>query len=214
MTPAPKPFSPACERNREPIRAVLGEYLQGTEQVLEIGSGTGQHAVHFAGSFPGVTWQTSDRPEHLHGILAWLSDAGLSNTPPPLALDVRATWPKGPYDLIFTANTCHIMGWEEVKALFQGVSSILIERGHFLVYGPFNEKGLFTSPGNAAFDASLRRQDPRMGLRDLEEVVALGEKHGFEWIARHSMPANNLCLSFRKSPAEPKMGKTVEIGAI
>lgn len=198
MTSQPKPFSAACERNRDSILAVLREYLSGHERVLEIGSGTGQHAVYFAHALPKIIWQTSDRPENLETINAWLSEAGLANTPVPFTLDVREPWPKEIFDVVFTANTFHIMGWTEVIAFFEGLSEALNEGGYFILYGPFNENGTFTSPSNAIFDQSLRNQNPKMGIRDLEQVAILANKQGLKWIAQHAMPANNQCLVFRK----------------
>jgi len=200
LTLNPKPFSAACERNRDPILAILREHLRGHERILEIGSGTGQHAVYFARCFPGIIWQTSDREENLQGIKAWLSEAGLSNTPAPLHLDVRASWPEETYDVVFTANTLHIMSWGEVISFFEGLGGVLKERGVLIVYGPFNENGQFTSPSNADFDLSLRSQNPKMGIRELEKVVALAKSQGLHGMTRHPMPANNQSLVFRKGP--------------
>ena len=200
LTLNPKPFSAACERNRDPILAILREHLRGHERILEIGSGTGQHAVYFARCFPGIIWQTSDREENLQGIKAWLSEAGLSNTPAPLHLDVRASWPEETYDVVFTANTLHIMSWGEVISFFEGLGGVLKERGVLIVYGPFNENGQFTSPSNADFDLLLRSQNPKMGIRDLEKVVALAKSQGLHGMTRHPMPANNRSLVFRKGP--------------
>ena len=191
-----KPFSAACERNRDPILGILRQHLGGDERVLEIGSGTGQHAVYFASAMPGITWQTSDRAENLEGIQAWIEEARLSNTPAPILLDVTHAWPGGPFDIVYTANTCHIMAWHEVIALFDGVSALLGEGGQFILYGPFNQQGRFTSPSNAAFDASLRRLSPRMGIRDLEDIEGLGSERGLKLRAQHTMPANNFCLVF------------------
>ena len=200
LTLNPKPFSAACERNRDPILAILREHLRGHERILEIGSGTGQHAVYFALCFPGIIWQTSDREENLQGIKAWLSEAGLSNAPAPLHLDVRASWPEETYDAVFTANTLHIMSWGEVISFFEGLGGVLKERGVLIVYGPFNENGQFTSPSNADFDLLLRSQNPKMGIRDLEKVVALAKSQGLHGMTRHPMPANNQSLVFRKGP--------------
>jgi cyclopropane fatty-acyl-phospholipid synthase-like methyltransferase len=196
----PKLFSAACERNRDPILAILREHLGGHERILEIGSGTGQHAVYFARCFPGIIWQTSDREENLQGIKAWLSEAGLSNTPAPLHLDVRASWPEETYDVVFTANTLHIMSWEEVISFFEGLAGVLKERGVFFVYGPFNENGQYTSASNADFDLSLRSQNPKMGIRDLEKVVALAKAQDLHGMTRYPMPANNQSLVFQKGP--------------
>ena len=193
-----KPFSPACERNREPILAALREPFSNRRQVLEIGSGTGQHAVHFAAALPHLTWQTSDVAAHLPGIRAWLAEAALPNTPPPLDLDVTGPWPVARYDAAFTANTLHIMSWPEVQRLFAQLGSALTEDAVLGVYGPFNEDGQFTSESNAAFDASLRARAPHMGLRDLGAVDALARSVGLHRFADLPMPANNRTLLWRR----------------
>ncbi|MGH8128807.1 MAG: DUF938 domain-containing protein, partial [Gammaproteobacteria bacterium] len=144
--------SSACERNREPILAVLREHFSDRSRVLEIGSGTGQHAVHFAQAMPHLMWQTSDRTENLPGIRLWLKEAALSNTPAPLAFDVNEDWPTSEYDALFSANTLHIMSWTEVERLFNGIDALLADDATVIVYGPFNYKGEFTSASNAAFD--------------------------------------------------------------
>lgn len=197
-----KPFSPSSERNREPILAILRDAFSGCKCVLEIGSGTGQHAVHFAAAMPHLTWQTSDRVENHDGIHAWLADAALPNTLPPLTLDVnQARWPRARFDAVFTANTLHIMGWEEVQTLFRRLPEVLEEDACVAVYGPFNYGGKFTSDSNAAFDQRLKGDDPKRGIRDFEAVDALAKGIGFTLVADHEMPANNRCLVWRrKSP--------------
>lgn len=192
-----KPFSAACERNRDPILDVLRDAFADRKRVLEIGSGTGQHAVHFAAAMPQLHWQTSERMENLQGLRYWLDDAALSNTPPPLELDVmQAHWPVASFDAAFSANTLHIMSWAEVEALFARLPDVLTADAVLVIYGPFNMDGQFTSASNAAFDASLRERDPAMGIRDLEAVDALARARGFSRIANHAMPANNRCLVF------------------
>lgn len=193
-----KPHSPACERNREPILAVLREHFATRRQVLEIGSGTGQHAVFFAAAMPWLRWQASDRAEYLPGIRAWLDDARLPNTPAPLELDVLAAWPALDVDAVFSANTLHIMGWDGVQALFEGVGKLLADSGDTLiVYGPFNYGGAYTSDSNRQFDAWLKARDPRSGIRDFEAVDALAEAAGLRLLADIEMPANNRCLVWR-----------------
>ena len=193
-----KPHSPACERNREPILAVLREHFAARRQVLEIGSGTGQHAVFFAAAMPWLRWQASDRAEYLPGIRAWLDDARLPNTPAPLELDVLAAWPALDVDAVFSANTLHIMGWDGVQALFEGVGKLLADSGDTLiVYGPFNYGGAYTSDSNRQFDAWLKARDPRSGIRDFEAVDALAEAAGLRLLADIEMPANNRCLVWR-----------------
>ena len=194
-----KPFSPACERNRDAILDVLRERFADRQRVLEIGSGTGQHAVHFSRAMPCLTWQTSDVAAHLAGIRMWLDEASLPNTPEPIVLDVDGQAPAGSYDAAFTANTLHIMGWPEVQRLFETLPSLIERGGLLLVYGPFNYGGRFTSPSNAAFDASLRAADPRRGIRDFEAVDGLAKGAGFSLVEDRAMPANNRCVSWRLS---------------
>lgn len=194
-----KQFSAACERNREPILAVLREALADCTDVLEIGSGTGQHAVYFAAQLPHLRWQTSDLPQNHPSIIAWQQETGLLNVLPPLALDVAsAAWPSGPYDAVFTANTCHIMAWDEVKAMIAGMARVLRSGGVACIYGPFNYGGQFTSASNAQFDAALKAQAPQMGIRDFEEVQRVATEQGLMLTADHAMPANNRFLVWRR----------------
>jgi cyclopropane fatty-acyl-phospholipid synthase-like methyltransferase len=189
-----KPFAPACERNRDPILALLRKYFADRRSVLEVGSGTGQHAVHFAAALPWLSWQCADLPQQLPGIRQWLEEAGLPNTPPPLALDVCGTWPTGPYDAVFSANVLHIVGWPEVEAFFTGVGGVLGGTGMLVVYGPFNAGGNYTSASNRDFDMWLKARDPRSGIRDVEAVQALAAQVGLRAVDDVAMPANNRCL--------------------
>ncbi len=200
-SPAEKPFAPACERNRDVILDALKPRLADRQRVLEVGSGTGQHAVHFAAALPHLLWQTSDRNNNLPGIRLWLAETALPNTPPPLELDVSGRWPVGSFDAVFTSNTLHIMGWPEVEAFFTGLPALLAADARLIVYGPFNYGGCFTSASNAAFDASLKADDPRRGIRDIEAVNALAQAIGFTLIEDRAMPANNRCVSWQRSPA-------------
>jgi SAM-dependent methyltransferase len=193
-----KPWSPACERNRNPILEVLRRQFANRRRVLEVGSGTGQHAVHFAAALPHLVWQTSDRPEWLPGIRLWLAEAALSNTPAPLQLDVTGPWPETRFDAIFTANTLHIMGWTEVEAFFATLPGSLTEDARLTIYGPFNYAGQFTSPSNAAFDAQLKADDPKRGIRDFEAVDALARAIGFRFDEDVALPANNRCISWHR----------------
>jgi cyclopropane fatty-acyl-phospholipid synthase-like methyltransferase len=194
-----KPFSAACERNRDPILAVLRGHLADRRRVLEVGSGTGQHAVHFAAALPHLSWQTSDRAENLPGIDLWLTDAALANTPPPLLFDVtQSTWPPGPYDAVFSANTLHIMGWPDVEALLAGLPDVTSADAKLVIYGPFNYDGRFTSPSNAMFDASLKQRAAHMGIRDVAAVDALAHAAGFDLLDDVAMPANNRCRVWQR----------------
>jgi hypothetical protein len=178
---------------------VLREHFARRHRVLEIGSGTGQHAVHFATAMPWLEWQCSDRAEHLPGIRMWLHEAGLPNTPPPLELDVaRGPWPAPGFDAVFSANTLHIMGWPDVAALFAGMAGVLADSASVVVYGPFNDGGAYTSDSNREFDGWLKARDPRSGIRDVEAVDALARAIGLQRVADVAMPANNRCLAWRR----------------
>jgi len=194
-----KPDAPACARNREPILEVLRDHFHDRRSVLEIGSGTGQHAIFFAERLPHLVWQTSDRPENLPGIAAWLAEAALPNTPAPLALDVLASWPAARFEAIFSANTLHIMPWPAVERLFARLPEILVEQAKVAIYGPFNYSGQFTSESNAAFDASLKEKAAHQGIRDFEAVNALAAKAGLKLIEDRAMPSNNRCLVWQRA---------------
>ncbi len=193
-----KPCSPSCERNREPILAVLRERFARCKRVLEIGSGTGQHAVYFAAALPKLRWQTSDVAANLPGIRMWLKEAALPNTPAPLAFDVGDTPPTGDYDAVFSANTLHIMSWKEVERLFAALPGLTRAGALLVVYGPFNYEGQFTSPSNAQFDEALRSGNPKRGIRDFEEVDALAAAAGFVLEEDRAMPANNRCIVWKR----------------
>ncbi len=195
-----KPFSQASANNWQPILAVLRQHLPARGRVLEIGSGTGQHAVSFGTALPDLTWQTSDLPENHWGIERWIAEAGLGNVLPPLALDVRAEpWPDVATDAVFSANTAHIMGWPAVEAMFAGVGRLLQPDGRFLLYGPFSDGGRHNSPSNEAFDQNLRRRDPAMGVRDLDQLRPLAQRAGLRLAAEVAMPANNRILIWEKT---------------
>jgi cyclopropane fatty-acyl-phospholipid synthase-like methyltransferase len=194
-----KPYSESCEQNRAPILDVLRTELDGRERLLEIGSGTGQHAVYFAPEFPGLLWQTSDVTAMHAGIRAWLEDAGAANLLPPLALDVcRDSWPAAGYDAVYSANTVHIMGAAEVECLFAGVGRVLEPGGVFCLYGPFNYAGRYTSDSNARFDEWLKARDPASGIKEFETLLALAEQAGMTLKKDYAMPANNRILVWSK----------------
>jgi cyclopropane fatty-acyl-phospholipid synthase-like methyltransferase len=193
-----KPNAPSCEKNREPILDVLRQHFADRQHVLEIGSGTGQHAIFFAEHLPHLTWQTSDRAEYLPGITAWLNEASLPNTPPPLRLDVQETWPVLRCDAIFSANTLHIMPWAAVESLFAGLTRIMAPDAKLAIYGPFNYGGHFTSDSNASFDRWLKENAPHQAIRDFEKVHALAQAAGLELLEDRAMPSNNRCLVWQK----------------
>jgi cyclopropane fatty-acyl-phospholipid synthase-like methyltransferase len=195
-----KPFSAASERNREPILAVLREHYASVRSVLEIGSGTGQHAVHFAGALPHLVWLCSEVAGNLPGVRQWLAEAALPNTPAPIELDVNGAWPAAQFDAVFSANTLHIMGWSEVERCFAMLPQVLVAQGLLTVYGPFNRGGRFTSDSNARFDADLRRADPRRGLRDFEAVDDLAAQAGLVLLDDRAMPSNNACITWQRRP--------------
>jgi cyclopropane fatty-acyl-phospholipid synthase-like methyltransferase len=193
-----KPFSPACERNREPILDVLRQRFADRRHVLEVGSGTGQHAVYFAAALPHLVWQASDVADHLAGVRLWLDEAALPNTPAPLQINVNQPFPAGNYDAVFSANTLHIMSWPEVQRFFEMLPGVTSPGALLTFYGPFNYDGRFSSASNAQFDAQLRQGDPQRGIRDFEAVHALATVAGFKLLEDRAMPANNRCISWRR----------------
>ena len=194
-----KPFSESCEQNRVPILEVLRIELAGKSRLLEIGSGTGQHAVYFAPEFPELVWQTSDVIESHDGIRAWLHDSGVANALPPIALDVcKDAWPAAGYDAVFSANTAHIMSWPEVECFVAGAGQVLEAGGVFCLYGPFNYHGRYTSESNARFDQWLKQRDPLSGVRDFEALQTLAGKAGLLLKEDYEMPANNRTLVWSK----------------
>lgn len=208
--------APATQRNREPILAILQRWLTAAApttttdvgepppnppiRVLEIASGTGQHAIHFARALPGLRWQPSDPdPSHLASIEAWREESGLANVAVPIRLDVRdAEWPVDRVDAIFNANMIHIAPWSAAEGLFAGACRVLGESGLLFVYGPFHVGGRPTAESNAAFDADLRRRNPDWGIRDRDDVVALARTRQLVLIEVDEMPANNQLLVFQK----------------
>jgi len=182
-----RPFSEPSERNRDPILAILKRVFKERRKVLEIGSGTGQHAAYFAPALPHLVWQASDVANNLPDIREW----GVE----PIELDVDQVWPAIDADAVFTANTCHIMSWPQVQKMFLGVGKMPGVR-IFCLYGPFNYGGKHTSESNARFDAMLRGRDPASGLRDFEAIVALAGKIGMALQEDNAMPANNRLLVF------------------
>ena len=196
--------SPAAERNRQPIVEVLQRWLPTRGNALEIASGTGQHAVHFAAGLPGWAWQPTDtEPAALASIAAWREASAVANLLPAQPLDVMATaWPvTAAVDAIFCANMLHIAPWATCGALMQGAARHLDRDGRLIVYGPFLIDGLATAPGNLAFDADLRARNPAWGLRRLADVALIAERAGLALQERLAMPANNTMLQFRRNAA-------------
>lgn len=193
-----KPFSQACENNKQSILSILEHAFRSHKQVLEIGSGTAQHAVHFAQHLKHLIWQTSELPDNHQGINLWLEQAQLPNILPPLNLDLAKPWPISDVDAIFTANTLHIISEQLVCRFFTGVSQHLCEGGTLCVYGPFNYDGQYTSSSNAEFDQWLKQRDLQSGIRDIKYIVDLANTANLTLIKDHSMPANNRLLEFIK----------------
>ena len=195
-----KRYAPATERNREPILAVLREVLPARGLVLEVASGTGEHAVHFASALPDLLFQPSDpEPASIASIEAWRAEAGLANLLPPLALDASAPeWPLDAADAILCINMVHISPWAATEGLMRGAGRLLGEGSPLILYGPYRRADVPTAPSNEAFDRSLKARDPEWGLRDLERVAAEAEANGLRFERFYEMPANNLTLLFRR----------------
>lgn len=195
-----KPFSQACENNKAPILEKLSAIFKQPGTILEIGTGTGQHAVHFASQLPHLTWQPSDHPQNVQVCRGWIDDSNLTNINAPLALDVMSDDWAGLPDIngVFSANTAHIMAWQEVEAMFRGVSELLPPAGLFCLYGPFSYQGTHTSTSNERFNYSLRSQASHMGIRDIEDLKKLGRETGLALEEDFNLPANNRFLVWRK----------------
>jgi len=194
-----RPYAESCDRNREPILEVIRPLLADKHNVLEIGSGTGQHAIYFAQQMQHLHWYTSDRLDNHAGIHMWLAEANLNNVQPPIELDVtHSAWPELEIDAVFTANTTHIMHWPDVQAMFKGIGELLRSGGLFMQYGPFSYGGEHTSESNAAFDQRLKEGDPGKGIRDFNELRALADSVGLVLQDDYAMPANNRILVWRK----------------
>ena len=194
-----KPYSESCDQNRDPIFDVILPLLRDKKNVLEVGSGTGQHAVYFAKKLPDLIWQTSDQQVYHEGINLWLDDANLDNTPPPIPLNVTTdVWPKQNFDAIFSANAVHIMAWDNVVDFFENAPKLLDNGGLFILYGPFNYKQQYTSESNARFDVWLKQRDPNSAIRDFEALNELARKAGLVLQDDHALPANNRILVWKK----------------
>ncbi|HED15880.1 MAG TPA: DUF938 domain-containing protein [Gammaproteobacteria bacterium] len=194
-----KPYSESCDQNCEPILAVIQTLLADKQAVLEIGSGTGQHAVYFARKLPHLIWHTSDRAEYHAGICQWLHETGLDNTPDPVTLDVsHSDWPALTIDVVFTANTAHIMHDKDVAAMLAGVGRLLAGDGLFILYGPINYNQQYTSESNRHFDGWLKNRDPLSGIPDFEKLDSMAAQASLLLKDDHPMPANNRILVWQK----------------
>ncbi len=195
-----KPHAESSEINKVPILAVLKEIFAGRKHVLEIASGTGQHAAYFGRELPHLIWQPSELAQNLPGIQAWLDEAQLPNVLAPLALDVNdAHWLVTGVDAIFNANTVHIISWPEVERLFAHIARVIAPDGCVCLYGPYNYGGKFTSESNARFDVWLKSRDPDSGVRDFETVNRLAASHGLKLLRDIAMPSNNRILVWQSS---------------
>ena len=194
-----KPYSVACDNNRQPILEIIEVLFADCKEILEIGSGTGQHAVYFAEKLSHLIWHSSDLQENHAGIELWLNEAKLPNTPPPLKLDVtRAHWPELKVEAVFCANTIHIIGWDSVKAMIAGAGKLLPDNGLLVLYGPFNYNKAYTSESNARFDIWLKQRDPESGIRNFEDVALLANAADLYLQHDYAMPANNRLLCWVK----------------
>lgn len=194
-----KPYSAACDNNRDPILGIISRVFANTSEVLEVGSGTGQHAVYFGEAMPWLTWRTSDLVDQHKGINAWVSEAGLENVKAPVGLNVDSPkWPFDSVDGIFSANTLHIVSWESVVNFFENGTKLLTDGGNLVIYGSFNYAGRYTSESNQRFDGWLKQRDTRSGVRDFEAVNRLAEQQGLKLLEDNAMPANNRLLVWRK----------------
>lgn len=197
-----KPFSQACENNKRSISDILVKVFSSTKHVLEIGSGTGQHAVFLGHQLPHLTWQTSDLSINHQGINLWLDEAALANVQKPLVVDLNNAWPMAKNNLqldgLYTANTLHIISWPLVVKFFNGIAQNMAAGASVCIYGPFNYQGKFTSESNANFDLWLKGRDINSGIRDIEAILLLANSAGLNLIDDHAMPANNRLLVFSK----------------
>ena len=199
-SPDPRRFAPAVARNRDPLLDAIRRHLPATGLVLEVASGSGEHAVHFAAALQDLDFQPSD-PEAAAraSIDAWVAASGLANIRPALALDAAAAaWPVAAADAVVCINMIHIAPWAAAEGLVRGAASILPPGGPLILYGPYRRGGAHTAPSNAAFDADLRARDPAWGVRDLESVAAIAAAQGFGPASVTEMPANNLTVVFRR----------------
>jgi cyclopropane fatty-acyl-phospholipid synthase-like methyltransferase len=194
-----KPFAESCEENKQPILQILQQEMTDSQRVLEIGTGTGQHAVFFAEQLPHLQWICSDLPENHAGIRLWLDEAGLRNTEGPLSIDARQTWPDIGFDSVFSANAIHIMSWQAVEGMVRNIGRLLPDGGKIYLYGPFMYEGQHTAESNARFDVWLKARDPQSGVRDVSDLGTLMDKENITLVRDYEMPVNNRILVWQKS---------------
>jgi len=195
-----KPFAESCEQNKLPILEALKEIFNKQGDLLEVGSGTGQHAVYFSEYFPHLSWQPTDVEEQIEGIKLWLQDVPHNRIKEPEVLNVSSeNWPYENMDYVFTANTIHIISWPNVQSMFKGVAKALKQGGLFAQYGPFNYSGKYTSESNARFDQWLKDRDPVSGIRNFEDLALLPKENNMMLFADYEMPANNRILVWQKT---------------
>jgi len=200
-----KPYAESCEQNKDVIIDVIRPLLADVGVVLEIGSGTGQHAVFFAEQMPHLVWHTSDRDDNHAGIRQWVDASGLANVRQALNLDVdQVDWPVLDCDVVFSANAVHIMGWSSVVNLFSGVGRLLSAGGLLILYGPFNYQGEYTSESNRSFDVWLKQRDSVSGIRDFEALDQLANEQGMSLCGDYEMPANNRVLCWEMGDIHPR----------
>ena len=195
-----KPYSESCDQNRAAILSVIQPLLLNTSSVLEIGSGTGQHAVFFSKNLPHLIWQTSDCNEYIEGIKLWLAESESENLRHPVELNVtQKNWPEMEFDAVFTANTCHIMNRPSVEIMIERVGEKLPQNGQLIIYGPFNYNQQYTSSSNEQFDCWLKSRDKESGIKNFEDLNDLAEQSGMKLTGDYDMPANNRILHWRKN---------------
>lgn len=200
-----KQYSPSCERNQQPILSCLQQLLSSKDKaldILEVGSGTGQHAAYFCEHQKNWRWQPSEKQGYLDSISAWQQDSGLDNFLPPIVLDVSSSWPSQSFDVVFTANTLHIMSSQHVEVFFANAAKVLKPNGKLVAYGPFNRDGRYTSDSNEAFDAWLKARDEKSGIRNRQWLKELAEQNGLSEYSEQQLPANNEVLSWSKQHAK------------
>lgn len=192
-----RPHSTSCDDNREPILSCIKPYLKDCKTLLEIASGTGQHAVYFAPDLPHLNWQPSELQEHISGIKQWLESSTSLNVLPPIELDVSTHWPIQKYDAIFSANSLHIMNHQLVEDFFKGISQVIKHGGVCLIYGPFNYNKQYTSDSNQRFDQWLKQRGEGSCIKDFESINVLANSANLSLVNDHDMPANNRLLVFK-----------------